>query len=167
APARRAGLGVVAVDESPGAELAARHSGDNLVLHGQRRAGAGVPGLVVGYGDVPPHAAGADIERDQVRVYAGVVERASENRQPAVDFAAAPPQILGKLFVVTRQRSSGGRIERLDYVGRGGDEQLVVDHDGRGFEGIQLIHLAHPGHVELADVAGVDLVERRIALAGV
>src|SRR5207245_1764470 len=41
APQPLAGLGVIAIDKSASAKLAARHSGDDLVLYGQRRARAG------------------------------------------------------------------------------------------------------------------------------
>jgi hypothetical protein len=54
------------------AELPARHAADDLVLHCKRRAAARIAELVVRHRDIPPHLAGSQIERDQMRVDASI-----------------------------------------------------------------------------------------------
>ena len=68
---------------------------------------------------------------------------------------------------VVPERTPGARIERSGVTGRLGDIHNAVDHERRCLKLVQVVNLVHPNRFQVRDVLGVDLVQRRIAIAPV
>src|SRR5205823_2307861 len=142
------------------AEFAPGDAGDDLVLDGERRAGRGVANFVVCDPGLPAQTARAGIERNQVCIEAGVVDRVAKYRDAAVYAATAQAEILGKFPAVGPVAAASASVQRHDFVGRLGDVQDAVDRDGRSFNGVRLMDLMDPGDPEAVSVGGVDLPSR-------
>src|SRR6516164_10880077 len=94
------------------------------------------------------------------------------HRQPAVQPAAADGRdLLADAGPMLPQDLTGLGIEREDIVVAGADvHDAVFDERGR-LERVftakpGALEAGHPGSLELLDVGGVDLLQRRIALVG-
>ena len=114
---------------------------------------------------LPAQTARAGIERNQVCIEAGVVDRVAKYRDAAVCAATAQAEILGKFPAVGPVAAASASVQRHDFVGRLGDVQDAVDRDGRSFNGVRLMDLMDPGDPEAVSVGGVDLVQQRVPLA--
>jgi hypothetical protein len=128
-------------------ELAALEPGDDLSSGNQRRRRVVEPFRRVGHLDVPHHAAGARVERDDVRVGRVQEQLVLEDTQ-AADRAnlGAGAQRLGKLAPVLPQQIAGGGVERLNRTPRVGEvHDAVVDNRARLL--ISTAHGPRPGEL--------------------
>ena len=160
APGPLAARGVVRVEKTTNAVLGAGDADDHLVLDRQRGGRQRVPRLVVGDLDVPPHAAGPHVERDQMRIDRRDEDLVAEGGDAAVHLAAAGPQVLGQAPPVGPQRPSRLDVQRDDVARRIGEVHHAVEHQGRGLEMMATLHLVHPQRAQPLHVVAVDLVQR-------
>ena len=165
APLPRAGLGVVRVEESADAELAARDAGHHLVLHDERRRCLAVALRILRDLGVPEQVAAARVNRHQVGVQRAHEQRVAEHGDAAVVAAAADPEIIGELVLVAPVHAARGRIDGRQVAGRLRDEHDAVDDERGGLRPIDHGNLIGPLQLQIADVAGIDLVEPAEALA--
>ena len=164
APRPLAGAGVVGVEEASHPVLGARDAHDDLVFHRQGRTGHRVTGLVVGDLDIPPDAARAHVERDQVGVDGRDEDLVAKSRDAPIHLPTTRPHIVWKRPAVGPDRPSRLHVERDDVAWRIGDVHDAVKDQGRGLEVMPSLHLIHPHGAQLLDVGPIDLVERREAL---
>jgi len=166
-PQQAAGLRVARLDAADHAELAARHAGEHHAVGNDGRGGGRVAGGIVVDLLLPHHVAGVLVERDQLGVQRGEDHEVVVQRSAAVDHVAAGHDALGQAVLVLPQLPAGGGVQRKDArVGRG-DEHLAV-HDHRLGLLAALLLAAEgegPHGQQLRGVAGIDLLERRVALA--
>src|SRR5438132_11521872 len=172
APLDLAGLGVQRGDAPTHAELAARDAAVHEALVVEWRARDGVAVLPLLDGRLPLHLAGLHVQRDDVRVELTEVEQPLAHGETAVDPAAAHG---GDLLVdpgpVLPEDLARLGVQREDVVvARDHVHDPVLD-EVRGLERVLAadagaLQARHPGALELLDVRGVDLGQRRIALVG-
>ena len=67
--------------------------------------------------------------------------------------------------MVNPERGAGFGIERNDIVRRLRDIHDSVDHQWRGLEFLQRLHLEDPFQLEILHVRQVDLMQQAVALA--
>ena len=169
APDLLAGLGVIGADIAAHAELGTAVADDDLALDDARGAGDRV-GLRLVEGDGGPFdLAGGGIDCDQPAIEGAEEERAVPGGEAAVDDIAAGGMaaILGNLGIVGPLHLAGGGIEGDDFGPCCGGVHGAVNDQWRGFLPAVAVSLIAPGEAELADVAGVDLVEVGVALFGI
>ena len=160
---------VIGSDIAAHAELGAAIADQHLAIDHARRAGDGVALVLVDRNFLPRHRAGIAIERDQPPV-----ERAEEQvlapcRQPAIDHVAAGfhSGFAGHLRIVAPQRFARRGVIGEDLAPRGGDIELAIHHQRRGFLPARGVHVGEPGEPQIAHAVSVDLVERGEALFGI
>src|SRR5207244_10867621 len=87
---------VIRIQKSGNRMLAARHSHNHLVLHGERRAGSGITAgsRVVVHLGLPQLTAGLSIDRDQVHVQGVHEESSPKYRQAPVYLSATVVRLL-------------------------------------------------------------------------
>ncbi len=158
---------VVGGDEPADAVLAARHADDHLVLHHQRRHGQRIAERVVRHLRVPDRLAALRVDGHEVRVERAHEQRVAEDRDAAIDLAAADAKRRRQHVVIDPEHAAGLRIERHDVVGRLRQVHDAVDDERRGFERLQRLRLKHPLQLEVLRVGGRDLLQRAVALAHV
>ena len=133
---------------------------DHFVLDDQRRMrDAHSPASASATVDVPHHAAGLRIESDQVRVERAHEQRVAEDRQAAVDAAAAGRASRRTAVVSRSRRPARARVERDHVIRRFDGVHHAVDDQRRGFELLERLRLPHPLQlqVEILDVGRRDL----------
>ena len=82
----------------------------------ERRAGEAVALVGVRRGDVPAHASGLRVERDDVRVERAHEHAVAERGEPAVLRAAAERHLLRQRPLVVPQRPAGAHVDREGVV---------------------------------------------------
>ncbi len=160
APGPLAARRVVGVEKTANAVLGAGHADDHLVFDRQRGGGQRVPRLVVGDLDIPPHAAGPHVERDEMRIDRRDEDLVTDGGDAAVHIAAAGPEVLGQAPPVGPQRPAGLDVQRDDVARRIAEVHHAVEHQGRGLEMMPSLHLVHPHRAQLLHVRAIDLVQR-------
>ncbi len=166
APRALAGLRVVGVEEAANAALRAGDADDDLVLDRERRAGRRVVERRVGDLLLPQHATRSGVERDQLRVQRRQEQRRSENRQAAIDLAAAD---------VDPRRNADARTSRAPgpvsassaITSLGGRVTYITPSTTIGVVSTLGVHLMNPLGPQPVDVVGVDLVQRAVVMAPV
>src|SRR6267143_1809771 len=172
APLDLAALGVQCGDAPTHAEFAARDAAVHETVVVERRAGDGVAVLPLLDRRLPGHLAGLHVERDDVRVELTEVEQPLAHGESTVD----PPAAYGGDLLVDAGPVLPEDLARLGVqredivVARDHVHDPVLD-EGRGLERVLAadagaLQARHPGALELLDVAGVDLGQRRVALVG-
>ena len=111
-PGALAGLRVVRIEESANAAFGAGDADDDLVLDRERRAGRRVVEPGIGERLLPQHAAGTRVERDELRIQRRQEQRGAEDREAAIDLAAAGVDPARHPMFVGPERPSGFRVER-------------------------------------------------------
>ncbi|KAI3488620.1 hypothetical protein L1887_47391 [Cichorium endivia] len=169
APGHLAGLGIVGGEEAAHAVLGAAVADDHLALHHPRRAGDAV-GLARGGGLLAPDlAAGLGVQGDQATVQGADVDLAVPQGDAAVDRVAAG--VAGAaaidLGIELPQALAAAQVHgHHPAPGQRGVEH-AVGHQRGGLQATVVFQIQMPGQAQLADVAGVDLLERAEALLGV
>ena len=170
APDFLAGRGIERGDETADAVFAARRPDDHLVLDDERRQRERVTRLRLGDRLVPDRLAGLGIDRDQMAVDRSHEQRVAEDREPAVDAAAADARQRRDPRRVDPEHASGGGIERHDVVRRQHRVHDAVDDERRRFEFLvglgRPARLEHPLQLQVLHVRRRDLRERAVAVAG-
>ena len=135
-PRTLAGLHVVRIEEAADRELAAGDADDDLVLDDERRAGAGVAGLVIGHLHVPDHLAGLHIERHEVGIERGHEEPVAVDSEAAIHEAAADLHRVGRRqhLAVLPDLTAGLGVDRPRVVERARHVDDPVDDDRRRLE---------------------------------
>src|SRR5438876_9634800 len=172
APLDLAGLGVQRGDAPTHAEFASRDAGVHEAVVVERCGREGIAVLPLLDGRLPLHLASLHVQRDDVRVELTEVEQPLAHGETAVDPAAAHG---GDLLVdpgpVLPEDLARFGVQREDVaVARDHVHDPVLD-EGRGLERVlaadaRALQARHPGALELLDVRGVDLSQRRIPLVG-
>jgi hypothetical protein len=76
-------------------------------------------------------------------------------------------ETLGNLGIVPPKFTSGGRVDGVNLAPSAGHVHDPVDHQGRGLDGAVFVNIVKPSQPKPADVLGVDLGQRTIALFAV
>ena len=111
APRALAGLRVVGIEESANAAFGAGDADDDLVLDRERRAGRGVVQPGIGERLLPQHAARSRVERDELRIQRRQEQRGAEDREAAIDLAAADVDPAADPVFVGPERAPGFRVD--------------------------------------------------------
>ena len=167
APCFLPSLGIIGRDIPTHTELGATVADQHLALDDAWRAGDRVALAAIKDGiDTPHRLAGGGVQGDQPTVEAADVDLAIPHRHAPIDRAAAAlTEVLRRhLRVVFPQHGASGGIQGVDHAEGAGGVHHAVDHDRRGLDTEIQFQLGGPGQAELADVAGVDLIQRAIAL---
>src|SRR5262249_3917200 len=132
-PQPASGRGIVRIEESARAKLAASNANEDLVLHNQRRAGDAVTEHRIGNLHLPQWTGRSGVERDERSVERADEEAVAEHRDTAVERID-----LVRILDLLRSRVPPNlapipRVERHHHTGlcRVHD---AVDNDWRGFE---------------------------------
>ena len=163
APLARAALDVVGVDHAADAVLAPGHAGEDLVSDDERRGRLAVARRRFLHLGLPQDAAGAGVERHQVRVQGAHDHPVALHRHPAVVAAATDDHLVRQRVLVAPPGPAGGRVERDDRAGRFGDVHHAVDHQRRRLGPVEHRELVDPGYLQAADVLPVDPIEAGVA----
>ena len=169
APHALAGLRVVGGDVAAGAELAARHPDDHLAFGVQRGSGLRVALLPEDVRDLPLELAGRHVDRDDEAVELGAEDHPVADRDAAADPAAADRRdVLRDPRLVLPHDLAGLGVEGGDVVVPCRDvHDPLVDDRGRllgVLRGAAGAEMRPPDALQLTDVRGVDLVQRRVPL---
>src|SRR6185312_9216292 len=169
APVQLAGGRVVGRQIAAHAVLGAALADQHLAVGDARRAGDRVRLGRIGHLHGPDRLAGRRVQRDQLTGDGADVDLAVPDRDAAVDHVAARLEavLAGHLGVERPLRLAGRRVVRIDLRPGGGGVERAVHYQRRRLLAALGVELRVPGEAELADVAGVDLVERAEALFGV
>ena len=162
-PGLLAGLAIVRGDKIPGGEFGAggaddHHAVIDLRRHGQRECAARIPDLFR-----PFDLAGLGIECHQVAVELRDIEQAIRHRHTATLRAAAQLGV-AKVGCVRPKLLSCRCIVGQHVIIRRGDVHDAVDYDRTVFEAAHHAGLDDRHRLQLADIVGGDLVQRREAL---
>ena len=161
-----AGPGVMGGDEAARARLAGA-AGDHLAVgDDRRRRGLGLVLVVVDLG-FPAHLAGLCVERHEEAVVRVVEDQVLEDRDAFRSRPLRPADDVGRLLrdlapVLPEEIAVGG-VDRQHAGARAHHVHDALGDDRRRFRGAGP-ESARPCHLELADIAAIDLVERAEAL---
>ena len=160
---------VIGGDIAAHAELGAAIADQHLAIDHTWRAGDGVALVLVDGNFLPRHRAAIAVERDQPPVERAEEELVAPCRQPAIDHVAAglDPGFAGYLRIVAPQRFARRGVIGEDLAPGGGDIELAIHHQRRGFLPARGVHVGEPGEPQIAHAVSVDLVERGEALFGI
>ena len=151
-------------------ELRTGLADEDATVGDARRAGDRQPFGRIGGLDFPDLLAGPGVHGEQPAVQRAPDDLALPDRDTAVDDAAAQLHrvFAGHVRVVLPQPLAGLRIEGVDLAPRRGHENAAIgDHRRRLVAAAALGKIPKPGQAQLADVVGVDLLERAVALLAV
>ena len=170
APNQLAVLGVIGLDETADAVLAAVGADEDFAVDGGRRHRLAV--ALLGIADLlrPDLAAGLGVERDQLGVEGANVDLVLIDGDAAVVRAAADGGYRAELGLVMPNLRSGLGVERVNVAERRGDVHDAVDDDRRRLERLFDLGGEDPGRMQMRDVAAVDLrvrIETRLIVVGV
>ena len=167
-PHQLAGLGVAGIDLADDAELAAGHAGDDHAVHDQGSCGGGVTGLVVLHLFLPDHLAGVLVQGDDFGVQGFEDHQVVVQGGAAVNHVAAGQDAVGQTVLVLPQLLAGLDVQGIDAGIGTGHEHLAVMHNRLGFLAALLFATEGEGphgH-QIADILGVDILQRAVTLAG-
>ena len=100
--------------------------------------------------------AGLRVDRDQVRVDRAHEQRVAENREAAVDAAAARPRLERRACIRGPERPAGAASSATtSYAGGLHRVQHAVDDQRRRLEFLERLRLPHPLQLEVLTLAGV------------
>ena len=145
--------------------LAAGRAHDHFVFHHQRGMRDGIAGFRLGDGRIPQRLPVLGIDGDQMRVDGAHEQRVAQDRQPAIDAAAAGARRLRHRKLVGPEDPSGGGIESDHVVGSLDRVHDPVHHQRRGFELLERSRLIDPLQFQVLHVLRSDLRERAMTLA--
>ncbi len=169
APDARAGGRIVGIDEAARGVFAARDPHDHLVADDERRQRRRVAHLVVGEHDVPHHAAGQAVERQQMGVEGDHEQPIPEHGEAAVDRGrGSVREIVRQVAAVLPERPPGAAVECPGKVVRSGHVEHAVPRQRRGFEAASARHragLERPLRGQPVHVGRRDLGEGTVAPA--
>ena len=157
-PQELAVLGVERLDEAADAVFAAVGADQYLAVDVRGRHRFRI--ALVGVGDLrfPHQLAGLRIQREQLRVDGAHVQRALGDRNAPVVVAAADGDDRPQLVFVVPVFLARFRVDGVNVIEGGRQEHDAVIDDGRGLHRLQHRRLEHERRLELAYVAGVDLL---------
>lgn len=167
-----AGVGIAGVELAERAELVARVAVDQqdlaglLVLDDVRGARIGIALGVIVELLVPDHLAGLGVERDHRGVERPEEDLVAVEGGAAADHVATGTDVIGQAGGIGPDLLAGLRVEREDArIGRR-DVDDAVSHERLAFLAALLLVAEgeRPFRLQEADVLGVDLLERRVAL---
>ena len=161
-------VGVVRRDVAARVVLGAGIADQNLAVDDARCAGDGIVlGRVRGL-DLPDDLAGLGVERDEAAVEHADIDLAFPRSDAAVDHiaAGASGDAAIDLGVVFPKLLAGLGVERDHVAPRRAGVHDAIDDERRRLEAARRARLdvVVPSEAELADVAGVDLRQRAVAL---
>ncbi len=165
-PGALARRGVVRINESSRAVLAASGAEDHFVLHNNGRDRGAVALSIVGHRRVPENRPGSHAECDDVRVECGFEQPIAEHRKATIDAAAAEDDVRQRALVAP-DLPAGARVNGPGrVVGSGHVDDAVIDKR-RSRQAALRIPLKDPLDSETTDVVRRNLRQRTVALTGV
>ncbi len=166
-PDQLAGHWIARVDPPDDAELAARYARQQQAFGDQGGGRHGIPGRVVTHFFFPHDGAGLLIEGDQLRVQGAENDQVAIQGGAPIDHVAARHDAVRQAMLVFPQLAARLQVHRKDARVRGGNKHLAIVNERLRFLAALLFTAKRhrPGRHKLAHRPGVDLGERRIALA--
>ena len=167
APQLLAGGGIERGDEAANAVLAAADADEDLVLHRERRHRDRVAQLRVADRNVPERPPTGGVDGHEMAVERAHEERRAEDGEPAVVGAAADARLGRRGVAVLPEHAPRLRVHGEHVVRTLRDVHDAVHHERRRLPGAERLVGEHPLELEVLHVAGVDLAQQRVTLAGV
>jgi hypothetical protein len=154
-------------DETAHAQIAeaAGTTADDFAFHDDGTRGVGDPILVVCNPGLPEKFAAAGMQSHQVRIPGQVIDLVVVDGQASspVALRLKVAQIRRQFSLVVPDQVSGGGIPGLDMIAA----RMSDVHDAVVNQRSELlgsgIHGSHPGQLQLAHVALIDLIQRTVA----
>ncbi len=161
-PNQSARAGVERINAAANSGIGAGISGVNLAVKGYGRTGDFITQRAVGHPCIPKQCAVGRIQSNQVTIgrppkNAALVQRHAPIARQMLRIYRHP--CVGPFHRTARA------IQREDFVRRRHEHPTVM-HDGTGFKAAHLTQLRDAFDLKMACVGGIDLRERREAIAG-